>query len=89
MWAKRKYPRMACIIVTTEESISPRFPETADVELNVGSLDFDQRVQFVGFTPCEPLPQLVGVQVVGQTGVAGQVGNCRLLGSRHGGWLEG
>ncbi len=26
MWAKRKYPRTACIIVTTEESISPRSP---------------------------------------------------------------
>jgi hypothetical protein len=26
VWAKRKYPRTACIIVTTDESISPRSP---------------------------------------------------------------
>ena len=62
--------------------------ETADAQLDVGSLDPDQRVQPVGLTPGEPLPQLVGVQGVGAPGVAGQVGHRRKLGGRHRCWLE-
>jgi hypothetical protein len=47
--------------------------QLANVELNVGPLDPDQRVQLVDLAPGEPAPQLVGVQGVGVPGVAGQV----------------
>jgi hypothetical protein len=46
--------------------------ETADVQLNMSSLDPDQGVHPVGLAPGEPLPQLVGVQAVSAAGVAGQ-----------------
>ena len=88
MWAKRKYPRTACIIVTTEESISPRVAELADVQLDVGALDPNQGVQPAGLTPGEPLSQLIGVQGVDATSVAGEVGHRRQLGGRHRGGLE-
>ena len=87
MWANRKNPRTACIIVSTEESISPRLAELADVELDVSALDPDQRVQPVALAPGEPAPQLVGVQVVGVPGVAGQERDRRQLGRRSSfGW---
>ena len=54
MWANRKNPRTPCIIVTTEESISPALAEVADVQLDVSPLDPDQRVQTVGLAPGEP-----------------------------------
>src|SRR5674476_1238181 len=57
--------------------------EPADVQLDVGALDPDQRVQPVALAPGEPLPQLVGVQAVGAPGVAGQVGHRRQLRGRH------
>ncbi|MEJ7742823.1 MAG: hypothetical protein WKF73_09895 [Nocardioidaceae bacterium] len=53
----------------------PGLAELADVQLDVGSLDPDQRVQAVGLAPGEPAPQLVGVQRVGVPGVAGQGGH--------------
>lgn len=43
-----------------------------DVQLDVGSLDTDQRVELVAFAPGEPLPQLKRVQVAGPRGVAGR-----------------
>ena len=46
--------------------------KTADIQLNMSSLDPDQGVHPVGLTPGEPLPQLVGVQDVSAAGVAGQ-----------------
>ena len=58
MCANRKNPRTACIIVTTEESISPQLAEVADVELDVRALDPDQRVESVGLAPGEPAAQL-------------------------------
>jgi len=39
MWANRKYPRTACIIVTTEGVHQPPVAELADIELDMGSLD--------------------------------------------------
>lgn len=60
----------------------------ADVELDVGSFDPAQRVQPVGFAPAEPTPQLVGVQMVRGSRVAGQEGDRRELGGCHGGGLE-
>jgi hypothetical protein len=45
--------------------------ELADVQLDVGALDPDQRVERVVLAPGEPLPQLEGVQDVGAARVAG------------------
>ncbi len=83
MCANRKNPRTPCIIVHHRGVHQPGVAEAADVELDVGALDPDQRVQPVGLAPAEPAPQLVGVQGVGPAGVAGQEGHRRQLGGRH------
>jgi len=57
--------------------------EVADVQLDVGSLDPDQRVKTPPFTPGEPAAELVGVQRVGVSGVPGEVGDGSELGWRH------
>ena len=61
--------------------------ELADVQLDVGTLDADQRVQPVALAPGEPALELVGVQVVSVAGVPGQVGDRGELRSRHCGGL--
>ena len=53
------------------------------MELDVGSLDPDQRIEVVVFAPGEPTPQLVGAQGVRVPGVARQVGNGGTLGRRY------
>ena len=62
--------------------------QAADVQLNVRPLHPHQRVKPVAFTPREPLPQLRRTEVMGSRGVAGQEGDGRQLGGRHGGRLE-
>ena len=57
--------------------------EMADVQLDVGTLDPDQRVELVKVAPAEPAPELGGVQGVGMAGVAGQVGDCGQLARVH------
>lgn len=57
--------------------------KVADVELEVGPLEPDQRIETVGLAPGEPATQLVGVQPVGLPGVPSQVGDGRQLGRRH------
>lgn len=61
----------------------PRLAEVADVELDMGSLDPDQRVQAVGLAPREPPRELEAVEVVGAPGVPGEVGDRRQLSGRH------
>ena len=61
----------------------PGLAELADVELDVGALDPDQRVQAVALAPGEPAAQLERVEGVGAAGVAGQVGHGRQLRWRH------
>jgi hypothetical protein len=63
--------------------------QVADVELDVGAFDPDQRVEAVALAPGEPATQLVGVEVVGRCRVAGQERHCRELGRGHGRGLEG
>jgi len=46
--------------------------QAADVELDVGALDPDQRIEPVAVAPLEPAVQLVGVELMGVPGVAGQ-----------------
>lgn len=67
----------------------PALAEVADVELDMATLDADQRVEPVGLAPVEPPPQLVGVQAVGGFGVPGEVGDGRQLGWAHRVGLEG
>ena len=83
MWANRKNPRTRVHHRDDRGVHQPGLAELADVELDVGSLDPDQRVEPVGLAPGEPAPQLEGVQVVGAPGVAGQVGDRRQLGGGH------
>jgi hypothetical protein len=47
--------------------------EVADVELEVGPLQTDERVQALCQAPGEPATQLVGVQPVGVPGIPSQV----------------
>jgi len=61
----------------------PGLAEVSDVELDVCSLDSDQRVEVVGLAPGEPAAELVGVQRVGVPGVPGQVGHRGTLGRCH------
>ncbi len=49
------------------------FAEVADVQLDVGPLDPDQRVKTPLLTPDEPAAELVGVQRVGVPGIPGEV----------------
>jgi hypothetical protein len=63
--------------------------EVSDVELNMGALDPDERIESVGLAPSEPAPQLGGIQRVGVPGVASRVGDGSELGWSHGVWLEG
>src|SRR5688572_12096502 len=72
MWANRKNPRTACIIVVTEESISPASP-SCPMYLDMLSLDPEERVKPVALAPGEPPAQLGCVQPVGVPEVAGQV----------------
>lgn len=51
--------------------------ERADVQLDVGTLDPDQRVERVALAPGEPLPRLACVENVGAARIAGQVGHRR------------
>jgi hypothetical protein len=61
----------------------PRLSEVLYVELDVGALDPNERIEGVAFAPSEPAPQLGGVQRMGVPGVAGEVRNGRELGWRH------
>ena len=61
----------------------PGLAEVSDVQLDVCSLDSDQRIQIAGLAPGEPAAELVGVQRVGVPGVPGQVGHRGTLGRRH------
>ena len=79
---------LAVLAVVDRGVHQPGFPKLADVELDMGPLDADQRVQPVGLAPGEPTPQLVGIQAVGAPGVSSQVRHRRELSSRHRGWLE-
>lgn len=88
MWAKRKYPRTACIIVLTEDAIRPDSVSNRDVQLNVGALDTEQRIQPVALGPCEPAPKLVGLEPVGVPGVPSQVRDRGQLSRCHGRRLE-
>ena len=67
----------------------PALAEVADVELDVRAFDPDERVEAVGLAPGEPAAQLVGVEVVGRSRVAGQERHRGELGRGHGGGLEG
>ena len=49
--------------------------ELANVQLDVRSLNPEQRVEPVGLTPSEPLAQLERVEAVGVPGVARQEGH--------------
>ena len=53
----------------------PQAAEVVDVQLDVTTLDPDQRVEVVDLTPVEPPPQLVGVEKVSGPGVPGQIGH--------------
>jgi hypothetical protein len=79
-------------------SHEPGRAQVTDVQLDVGALDPDQRVQAVDLAPAEPALELVRVQGVGVTGVPREVRDrcqlswCHLLrlkrhqsGVRHGG----
>ena len=61
----------------------PSVVQVADVELEVGPLQSDERVQAVGLAPGEPAAQLVGVQPVSLPGVPSQVRDGRELGGCH------
>ena len=67
----------------------PGLAQAADVQLDMGTLDPDQRVEAVGLAPVEPAPQLVGVKLVGVPGVPGQEGNGSQLRRGHRQRLEG
>ena len=58
----------------------PGLAEVADVQLDVSTLDADQRVEPIRLAPGEPAVKLVRVQLVGAAGVPGQVGDGRQLG---------
>src|SRR6478609_295765 len=77
------------MLVTTEESIRPRSPSWR-VQLDMSTLDPNERVQPTAFTPCKPLPQLERIEAegVGAPGVPGEVGDRPRLGGRHCCWLE-
>ena len=57
--------------------------EVSDVELDVRTLDPDERVEGVGLAPGEPAPQLGGVQRVGVPGVASEIRDGSELGGCH------
>jgi hypothetical protein len=61
----------------------PAAGQVPDVQLDVRSLDPDQRVEGVALAPGEPPAKLVGVERVGVTRVPGQVRDSRQLGRRH------
>jgi hypothetical protein len=79
----RKYPRTPCIIVLVDDAMRPASPRPADVQIDVGGLDPEKRVQPVALAPTEPTAQLLGVRVVGAPGVAGKERNRRQLGGGH------
>jgi hypothetical protein len=76
-------PRTSCIIVLHRGGHLPAAAEVADVQLDVGPLDPDERVRAVGLAPLEPPAQLVGIQVVRASGIPGQLGDRRQLAARH------
>lgn len=51
--------------------------QVPDVQLHVGPLDPDERVEAMGLAPLEPAAKLVRVQAVCVTRVPGQVGDGR------------
>jgi hypothetical protein len=55
--------------------------QMADVELEVGPLEPNERIEAVGLAPGEPAAQLIGVQPVGLPGVPSQVQDGRRLSS--------
>jgi hypothetical protein len=63
-------------------------PELADVQLDMSSLDSDQRIESVALAPGEPLPELKLVEDVSAAGIPGQVGDRRELRGRHRRGLE-
>jgi hypothetical protein len=65
MWANRKEASNAVHHRVDRGHLQPALAEVADVELEVRSLNADQRVQVVGPAPGEPAAQLIGVQVMG------------------------
>ena len=65
----RKNPRTPCTIVLTEETRESAVPEVSKVELDMGALVADQRVEVVALPPREPAgAQLVGVRTCGLVG---------------------
>jgi hypothetical protein len=66
----------------------PGLAEVTYVQLDVGALYPDQRVEAMGLAPAEPAAELVGVQTMGVAGVSGQVGNGRQLSRAHLVWPE-
>ena len=63
--------------------LQPALAEVSDVELDVGTLDPDERVQVVALGPGEPATQLVGVERVRVACVTGQVRDRRELRGSH------
>ena len=62
--------------------------ELADIELDVGPLDSDQRVKVVGLAPGEPAAQLCPIQGMRGSGVTRQERDRRELRVAHRGRLE-